>query len=112
MEEKLKNLEDGIAAGNRRELWRLFPKDIQFLYLLVLSRRQCGNTGKAVKNAELLVQKEPDNKWFYRELAVSYMEQGFAQKAYRACEKAYRLGCRDMEYDHRRRKHNLRRDVG
>ena len=80
------------------EAWRLFPKDIQFLYLLVLAQRQCGNTGKAVKNAELLVQKEPDNKWFYRELAVSYMERGFTQKAYRACEKAYELGCRDMDF--------------
>lgn len=80
------------------EAWHLFPKDIRFLYLLVIAQRQCGNTGKAVKNAELLVRKEPENKWFQRELAISYMERGFTQKAYRACEKAYELGCRDMDF--------------
>lgn len=80
------------------EAWRLFPKDIQFLYLLIIAQRQCGNTGKAVKNAELLVSKEPENRWFQKELAVSYMERGFTQKAYWACEKAYELGCRDMDF--------------
>lgn len=80
------------------EAWRLFPKDIQFLYLLIIAQRQCGNTGKAVKNAELLVRKTPENKWFHRELAISYMERGFTRKAYRACGKAYELGCRDMDF--------------
>lgn len=104
-ENMLKQIEKYRRAGDTgrfrdtcEEAWRLFPKDIQFLYLLVIAQRQCGNTGKAVKNAELLIRKEPENKWFYRELAVSYMERGFTQKAYRACEKAYELGCRDMDF--------------
>lgn len=80
------------------EAWKLFPSDIQFLYHLVLAQRKCGNTGKAVKNAELLVSKDPQNKWFQRELAVSYMERGYTQKAYWACEKAYELGCRDLDF--------------
>lgn len=80
------------------EAWRLFPQDIQFLYLLVIAQRQCGNTGKAVKNGELLVGKEPENKWFHRELALSYFERGFTQKAIFACEKAYELGCRDNDF--------------
>ncbi|MBD5489870.1 MAG: DnaJ domain-containing protein [Lachnospiraceae bacterium] len=80
------------------EAWRLFPQEIQFLYLLVIAQRQCGNTGKAVKNGELLVSKEPDNKWFHKELALSYIERGFTQKAYFACEKAYELGCRDNDF--------------
>lgn len=80
------------------EAWRLYPQDIQFLYLLVIAQRQCGNTGKAVKNGELLIRKEPDNKWFHKELALSYMERGFTQKAYFACEQAYELGCRDNDF--------------
>ena len=80
------------------EAWRLFPQEIQFLYLLVIAQRQCGNTGKAVKNGELLVSKEPDNKWFHKELALSYIERGFTQKAYFACENAYELGCRDNDF--------------
>ncbi len=81
-----------------QEAWKLFPSDIQFLYHLVLAQRKCGNTGKAVKNAELLASMDPQNKWFQRELAVSYMERGFTQKAYWACEKAYELGCRDLDF--------------
>lgn len=81
-----------------QEAWKLFPSDLQFLYHLVLAQRKCGNTGKAVKNAELLVGKDPQNKWFQRELAVSYIERGFTQKAYWACEKAYELGCRDLDF--------------
>ena len=64
------------------EAFRLFSQDIQFLYLLVIAQRQCGNTGKAVKNGELLVRKEPENKWFLRELALSYLARGYTQKAY------------------------------
>jgi len=80
------------------QAWKLFPNDIQFLYHLVIAQRSCGNTGKAVKNAEKLIEMEPENKWFHRELAVSYMERGFTQKAYSACTKAYELGCRDMDF--------------
>lgn len=80
------------------EAWRLFPQDIRFLYLLVIAQRQCGNTGKAVRNGELLVSKEPENKWFLKELAISYLARGFTQKAYSACEKAYEAGCRDSDF--------------
>lgn len=81
-----------------QEAWEKFPGEIQFLYLLTGAQRQCGNTGKAVKSAELLVSREPDNYWFQKELAVSCMERGFTKKAYLACEKAYQLGCRDMDF--------------
>lgn len=101
----LEQIENCRRAGDNErfrdtceEAWRLFPNDIQFLYLLVIAQRQCGNTGKAVKNAELLVGKEPTNKWFQRELAISYTERGFSQKAYHAYEKAYELGCRDTDF--------------
>lgn len=80
------------------QAWKVCPGDIQFLYLLVIAQRQCGRTGKAVKNAELLVSKEPENKWFQRELAVSYIERGYTKKAFKACERAYELGCRDTDF--------------
>lgn len=104
-EKMLQQIERYRAAGDMEmyrdaceEAWHKFPGDIQFLYLMVIAQRKCGNTGKAVKNAELLVKKEPENKWFQRELAISYIERGFTQKAYAACEKAYELGCRDNDF--------------
>ncbi len=46
------------------EAWRRFPEHVQFLYLLVMAQRKSQKTGKAVKNAELLASKDPENKWF------------------------------------------------
>lgn len=80
------------------EAWKRFPADVRFLYLLAGAQRKCGNTGKAVKSAELLVKKEPENKWFQKELAISYVERGYTQKAYFACEKAYEMGVRDIDF--------------
>lgn len=34
------------------EACRKFPEELRFQYLRVIAQRQCGNTGKAVKNAE------------------------------------------------------------
>lgn len=104
-EKMLKQVEKLFREGNFelcrdtcQEACRLFPESLQFIYYLVLTQRKCGNTGKAVKNAELLVKKEPGNKWFQKELAVSYMERGFTQKAYLACERAFELGCQDVDF--------------
>lgn len=80
------------------EAWNRFPNDIHFLYLLIMAQRRCGNTGKAVKNAELLVSKDPENKWYQMALAFSYKERGFTQKAFAACENAYALGCMDTDF--------------
>ncbi|MDE6888843.1 MAG: SEC-C domain-containing protein [Eubacterium sp.] len=81
-----------------QEAWDHFPDSLQFLYLLIMAQRRCKNTGKAVKNAELLVSKDPNNKWFRMALAFSYQERGYTQKAFSACEQAYRLGCRDIDF--------------
>ncbi len=75
-----------------------YPDEIWFLFALIGAQRKCGNTGKAVKNAELLVSKEPDNKWFQKELAVSYIARGFTKKALPVCEKAYEMGCTDSDF--------------
>lgn len=90
--------DDILFRDTCQEAWKYFPDKIQFLYLLAIAQRQCGNTGKAVKNAELLVKKEPENPWFWRELAFSYMERGYTQKAFPALEKAFDLGIRDKDF--------------
>lgn len=80
------------------EAWKHFPEEIQFLYMLNIAQRKCNNTGKAVKTAELLIKKEPDNKWFHRELALSYLERGYTKKAFTAFNKAIQLGCTDLQF--------------
>lgn len=90
--------DDILFRDTCQEAWNYFPDKIQFLYLLVIAQRHCGNTGKAVNNAKILVKKEPDNQWFWRELAVSYLERGYTKKAFPAFEKAYELGSRDRDF--------------
>lgn len=80
------------------EAWKHYPEEIQFLYMLNIAQRRCRNTGKAVKTAELLIKKEPDNKWFHRELALSYLDRGFTKKAFAAFNKAIQLGCDDLHF--------------
>ena len=45
-----------------------------------------------------MVAKDPDNKWFWQELAFSYQERGYTRKAFGAFDKAYELGCRDNDF--------------
>ncbi len=104
-EKVLEQIEQYRRAGNDEkyrdaceEAFRMFPEELRFLYMTVIAQRKCGNTGKAVKNAEKLVSKDPKNKWFQMELAISYMERGYTQKAYFACEKAYEMGCRNLDF--------------
>ena len=98
IEKSMKTGNFRLARDTAEEAWRLFPKDIFFLYILVISQRRCRNSGKAVKNAQLLVEKDPENKWFWRELAASYLARGYVKKAFPAFEKAYFLGIRDLDF--------------
>ncbi|MCC8102887.1 MAG: DnaJ domain-containing protein [Clostridiales bacterium] len=100
-----KHLKECKSSGNLKlyrdaceEAVKKFPEEISFLYELMIAQRQAGNTGKAVKNAEKLVSLEPENKWFRRELAISYMERGYSQKAQTAFREAYEAGCRDNDF--------------
>jgi len=87
-----------LARDTAKEAWKYFPDDLFFLYWLVKAQRACGNTGNSVKNAEILVKKAPDNKWFRREYGVSLMERGFINKAYDPLCKAYEMGIRDLDF--------------
>ena len=81
-----------------QEAWKRFPEEIQFLYHLAVAQRRAGNSGKSVKSCEELVKREPENRWFWRELAISYDERSYTRKAFQAYEKAYELGCRDFRF--------------
>ena len=94
--EKSGNLE--LACKTCEEAYKYFPEDLRFLYRLTILQRRLGHTGKAIKSAEALVKKEPDNKWFFRELAISCMERGYTRKAYSAFYRAYDLGIRDTDF--------------
>lgn len=101
----LERIEGHRRAGNDKlfrdacqEAWENRPDNLQFLYLLCQAQRSCGNTGKAVKSAQKLVEAEPDNRWFWRELAICYLERGYTKKAWPAFEKAYEQGIRDLDF--------------
>lgn len=80
------------------EAVRLFPDKVQFRYHLAIAQRKAGNTGKAVKTSEELVKREPENKWYWKELAMACIERGFTKKAFPAILKAYEMGCRDNDF--------------
>lgn len=90
--------DNGMVRDACEEALRFFPEEARFLYLLVQAQRKCGNTGKAVKSAERLVEKDPGNKWFLRELALSYLARGFVKKAHVAFGDAFEAGCRDNDF--------------
>ncbi len=90
--------DDQAARNVCEEAWKRFPEEIQFLYYLAVAQRRAGNTGKSVKSCEELIKREPDNKWLWREAALSYDERSYSRKAYQAYEKAYELGCRDNRF--------------
>lgn len=87
-----------LARDTAQEGLERFQGSLYFLYRLAYTQRHCSNTGKAAKNAELLVKKEPENRWFWRELALSYYERGYIRKAFPAFQKAYDLGCKDVDF--------------
>lgn len=90
--------DDQAARDVCEEAWKRFPEEIQFLYYLAVAQRRAGNSGKSVKSCEELVKREPENKWFWREMALSYEERSYTRKAFQAYEKAYELGCRDNKF--------------
>ena len=98
IENSLKEGRRKLAKETAQEAWERFPDSLFFLYEMAYTQRICGNTGKAVKNASLLVEKEPENRWFWRELALASYERGYIRKAWPAFVKAYELGCRDFHF--------------
>ena len=75
-----------------------YPNEPYFFYQLQKALRRIGKTGKSVTAGEKLLKLDPENPWYNRELAISYLERGYIKKAITRCEKAYALGVRDPEF--------------
>lgn len=86
------------AIETAEEAIRYYGEWTGYLYYLSRIQLENGNTGKAVKGFEKLVEREPDNVHFVKKLALAYMERGYGKKAYSAFAKAYGLGCREIDF--------------
>lgn len=69
-----------------------------FLYYLGIAQSKLGNSGKAVKTFERLIDEVNDEPLVWREMALAYFDRGYTKKAYSAFEKAYKLGISDDEF--------------
>jgi tetratricopeptide (TPR) repeat protein len=90
--------EYSLAADTCEEVLHVFPNEIEFTYQLQICQRKLGKSGKAVKNGERLVALDPENKWYWRELTLSYSDRGYYKKAADAFQKASQMGCNDVEF--------------
>jgi len=86
-----------MAVQVSEEAWNTFGEEL-FLYMLVIVQREAGYTGRAVKSAELLVSRDRDNQWYWKQLALCYMQRGYTKKAFYACREVYKLGNREIEF--------------
>lgn len=86
------------AARTAGEALRYFGEQETFLYYHGISSRYAGKTGNAIKSFEKLTAQYPDKKLYMSELAITYMERGFVNKAFAAFQQAFEMGCRDDEF--------------
>lgn len=87
-----------LAMETAEEAIRYYGEWDGFLYYLAMAQLGNGNTGKAVKSFEKLVEQNPGHVIFAKNLAQAYLERGYGKKAYLAFEKAYEMGCREIEF--------------
>lgn len=97
--------QNGLKQGDYKRVMRTAEEALTrlgesegFLYFLAKSQLHIGNTGKAVRNLERLVNLHPDKIEFRRLLAIAYQRRGYANKAYEAFCMAYDMGCRENEF--------------
>ncbi len=69
-----------------------------FLYYAGIAQRRTGQTGKSVKCFEKLHEMFPDKRIYAKELAISYWERGFTNKAIAAFNSTYALGERSLDF--------------
>ena len=69
-----------------------------FLFYLYRGQAMSGKTGKAVKTMEKLSKKFPEKAYYKKELAISYFDRGYYNKAMAAFRDAYDAGVRDNEF--------------
>lgn len=76
----------------------VFGESEGFLFLQGKTQSAAGNSGKAVKSFERLVELFPQKTLYRQELAIALMTRGFGKKAYQAFEEAYAMGCRSTDF--------------
>lgn len=93
-----KEKEFGYMSKVCAEALRNFPDSSGFRYLLGKSQRMDGHSGKAAKTLEPLVQSNPKEALFVKELALTYDDRGFHKKAFILYKRACELGVREAEF--------------
>lgn len=76
----------------------VFGESEGFLFLQGKAQKAAGNTGKAVKSFERLVELFPQKALYRQELAIALLSRGFGKKAYQAFEEAYAMGCSSIDF--------------
>ena len=101
----IKWMQEAMLAGDSRRMVKMAEEAISvygeaegFLFYLYRGLNMSGKTGKAVKTIEKLVKKFPDKPHYKKELALSYLDRGYYNKALAAFREAYKEGIRDNDF--------------
>ena len=98
-------LQDAMRAQDAKRMVKMAEEAISvcgeaegFLFYLYRGQNWCGNLGKAIKTMEKLAKRFPDKAYYKKELAISYFDRGYYNKAMTAFRDAYNAGVRDNEF--------------
>ena len=98
-------LQDAMHAQDAKRMVKMAEEAISaygeaegFLFYLYRGQNWCGNLGKAIKTMEKLAKRFPDKAYYKKELAISYFDRGYYNKAMTAFRDAYNAGVRDNEF--------------
>lgn len=98
-------LQEALQAQDARRVVKMAEEAIHcygeaegFLYYLHRGLSLDGKTGKAVKVMEKLAKRYPEKLYYKKELAMSYFDRGYYNKAMAAFRDAYDAGVRDPEF--------------
>ena len=101
----LKNINDMYGKSNLEKAARiaeeaisLFGKYSCFVFPLAIAQRELGETGKAIKNFEYLVEKFPEEPMLLYNLGITQCMRGFINKACDTYEKCYSQGFRNTDF--------------
>ena len=97
--DQMENMHYASAMETCNEALEHFSDEERFLYYLSVSSRRNGNTGKSVDYAKRLLEMDPENRWYHRELAFAYYKRGWKKKAYSVADEARQMGCDDIEFN-------------
>lgn len=81
-------LQDAMRVQDAKRMVKMAEEAISvygeaegFLFYLYRGQNWCGNLGKAIKTMEKLAKRFPDKAYYKKELAISYFDRGYYNKA-------------------------------